>query len=123
MPEPLQLPYILNILILVPIAVPTLLGLFDTAQGAFEESAGWRVLVGSLWTAILVGSILGLFAPVTYAPLLLMQVIYKSLWLAIYAAPRIAAGRSDAVPPGIAVSFVVIVLTYPFVIPWSHLLS
>jgi len=122
MPEPLQIPYILNILILIPIALPTLLDLWDTAQGKFDESAGWRVLVGSLWTAILVGSVLGLFAPLVYAPLLLMQVIYKSLWLAVFAIPRLAARRLDEIPWGITVSFVVIVLTYPWVIPWSHLL-
>ena len=120
--EPLQIPYVLNILILIPIALSTLLDLWDTAQGTFDESAGWRVLVGSLWTAILVGSVLGLFAPLVYAPLLLMQVIYKSLWLAVYAIPRLAARQLDEIPWGITVSFVVIVLTYPWVIPWSHLL-
>jgi hypothetical protein len=69
-----------------------------------------------------VGSVLGLFAPLVYAPLLLMQVIYKSLWLAVYAIPRLAARQLDEIPWGITVSFVVIVLTYPWVIPWSHLL-
>ena len=55
----LRLAYLANVLILLPIAIPTLLRLFETAQGRFDESAGWRILVGALWTGILVLSLLG----------------------------------------------------------------
>lgn len=118
---PLQLAYAANLLILLPIAVPTLLGLWDTAQDRFAESAGWRALVGALWTAILLGSALGLRAPLQYAPLLLLQVIYKTLWLAVYAAPRLLRGQAAQVPSGIALCFVGIVIVYPFLLPWTEL--
>mgnify|MGYP000520596975 CR=1 FL=1 len=120
--QPLQLAYAANLIILLPIAVPTLLGLWDTAQHRFDESAGWRVLVGALWTAILVGSALGLRAPLQYAPLLLLQVIYKTLWLAVYAAPRLVRGQASRIPSGIALCFVAIVVVYPLVLPWHELL-
>jgi hypothetical protein len=115
--------YLANVCILVPIALATLLGWFDTAQGRFAESPGWRVLVGSLWTGILVLSLLGLRAPQVFAPVLVLQVIYKSLWLGLYAAPRWRAGRGDEVPAGIAASFVAIVLVWPWLIPWGYLLG
>jgi hypothetical protein len=88
----LRLAYVANIVILVPIAVPTVFRLFPTDQGAFVESAGWRVLIGGVW-------------------------------LAVYAAPRLLRGDLASVPWEIAASFAVIVLLWPFVIPWKHLLE
>jgi hypothetical protein len=119
----LRLAYLANVLILLPIALPTLLRLHDAAQGRFDESAGWRILVGALWTGILVLSLLGLRSPLVWSPVLVLQVIYKGLWLGAYALPRIRRGDLRSIPPGIAVSFAVIVLVWPWIIPWRHLLS
>jgi hypothetical protein len=118
---PLYLAYGINLAVLVPIAIPTLLSLFATDQERFEESAGWRMLVGSLWFAILVLSVLGLLQPLRYSPVLLLQLIYKSVWLAFYAVPRLLRGEVQAVPWGIAGSFALIVLAWPCVIPWDYL--
>lgn len=115
--------YLANVCILIPVACATLLGRSDAAQGRFAESPGWRTLVGALWTGILVLSLLGLRSPLVFSPVLVLQVIYKSLWLGMYAAPRWLAGRGHQVPPGIAASFVVIVLVWPWLIPWEHLLA
>ena len=115
--------YWANIVILVPIAVPTIFRIFPTDEGRMEESRGWRALVGSLWTAILVLSVLGLFAPERYAPVLLLQLVYKSIWLLVYAAPRILRREYASIPWGITVSFAAIVVVWPFIIPWSALLA
>jgi hypothetical protein len=117
-----RIAYVINLVVLLPIAIPTLFRLYPTDQGRFEESAGWRVLVGALWTAILVLSVLGLFAPLRYSPVLVLQLIYKSLWLLVYVAPRVARGDIRSVPWGIASSFAVIVLVWPWIIPWGYLL-
>lgn len=122
--KPLLLPYVFNILILVPIGLLTLLGGERggriACQGKFPESAGFRTILGSLWTAILIGSVLALFYPVTMSPLLLTQVIYKTLWLLVFALPRLVAGRSGDVPWGISLTFLVIVVSYPWVMPWAQ---
>ena len=110
-----------NIFILVPVGFVTLLKPSVTDQGAFVESAGWRALVGSLWLTILVCSVLGLVSPVSFLWLLVFQVIYKSVWLLVYAAPRVVAGRRQEIPAGIALSFVAIVLIWPWFIPWRQL--
>lgn len=119
----LRIAYALNVAILVPIALPTLLRLFDTAEGRFMESAGYRTLVGSLWTAILVLSLAGLVYPRPFAFVLVLQIVYKALWLGVYALPRLVGGRAREVPRGIALSFVAIVLVWPFLVPWSLLSS
>ena len=123
--NPLLFPYVFNVVVLVPIGLMTLLGGERggqlACQGKFPESEGLRTILGSLWTAILLGSILGLFYPVTMSPLLLIQVIYKTLWLLVFVLPRLLNGRSSEVPWGIASTFLVIVVSYPFVIPWGPL--
>ena len=121
----LLLPYVFNILVLVPIGLMTLLGGERggqlACQGKFSESEGFRTILGSLWTAILIGSVLGLFFPATMSPLLLIQVIYKTLWLLVFVTPRLRTRRFDEIPWGIALTFLVIVVSYPWVIPWGQL--
>ena len=113
----LRLAYAFNLLVLLSIGVPTLLRLYPTEQGKFEESAGWRVLVGALWTAILVLSALDLYAPLRHSPVLVLQVIYKTLWLLVFVLPLVLKGSARSVPWGIAGSFLIIVLVWPFIIP------
>ncbi len=121
----LHLPYIFNIIVLIPIGLLTLLGGEKggqlACQSKFPESEGFRTILGSLWTAILIGSVLGLFFPITMSALLLIQVIYKSLWLLVYAMPRMLKQGNNEVPWGIASTFLVIIMSYPWVIPWGQL--
>ena len=123
--NPLYLPYIFNIIVLVPVVLLTLLGGERggqlASQGKFPESEGFRTILGSLWTAILIGSVLGWFYPVPMSPLLLIQVIYKTLWLLVFVTPRLIGGRTSEVPSGLALVFLVIVVSYPWVIPWQQL--
>lgn len=112
-----------NILILIPVGFGTLLKASVTDQGAFVESAGWRMLAGSLWIAILSLSLLGAIWPGSFLWLLVFQVIYKSVWLLAYAVPRLLSGRAAEIPAGIAVSFVAIVLVWPWFIPWRQIVA
>jgi hypothetical protein len=45
------------------------------------------------------------------------------VWLLVYAAPRVLAGRRQEIPAGIALSFVAIVLLWPWFIPWRQLFA
>lgn len=113
-PHILWLPYIANIVILVPVVWmmfgaqtgPTLFG------GDVENSEGLRLLVGSLWFAILLASVAGLFAPHFFRPVLLIQIVYKATWLAAFVMPLWM--RGGEVPWGIAVIFAAIVAIWPF---------
>ncbi len=76
-------------------------------------------LVGSLWLAIALLSVLALWRPLSFLPVLLLQLLYKGSWLLVVAMP--ALGHRQAFPTGMAIFFLVWVVVLPFVIPWSTL--
>lgn len=88
--------------------------------GAFEYSEAIR-LVGALWLAIFVLSIIGLYYPKQMSLVFVFQLIYKSSWLLFVALPAIL--NNQPYPKSMALFFVVWVLLLPFVIPWKSLLS
>ncbi len=108
--------YVFNIIILVPVVYAMLLGsgVANVFQGTVVESSGLRLMVGSLWFAILVASVAGLIWPSYFSPLLIVQVIYKSVWLVLFVLPLWRAG--ETVPAGITMSFIIIVVTYPILL-------
>ncbi len=110
--------YAANILILVPVCYGLIAGsgVAGVFEGKVAESAGLRLLVASLYVAILVASVAGLKWPAFFAPILIAQIIYKTLWLGMFVAPLVLAGRSGDVPWGISGSFIAIVLVYPILL-------
>lgn len=80
-------------------------------------------IAGAVWTAFAVSAALGLRAPARFAPVLLLQLVYKSLWLVAVFAPRAVHGD---VPPSawlIAAVFVSYVIFDLIALPFSSLLS
>jgi hypothetical protein len=120
-------PYVLNILMLVPVGLAMLLGGPEGQRrvfsGRYPDSAGMRTLLGSLWTGLLAGSVIGLFYPVSMSPLLLLQLIYKTLWWLVFVLPRMFSGRSQEVHWPSASLFLFILLTYPWVMPWGQMFT
>ena len=121
-PSILWLAYGANVLILVPVVWSMFAsgGTQGVFEGRVEDSPGLRLLVGSLWLAILLASLAGFLAPRFFAPLLLVQIVYKSAWLAAFVAPLAVREGWEAAPQGIATVFGAIVVTYP-VIFWLGL--
>jgi hypothetical protein len=78
-------------------------------------------LVGALWFAIFILSILGLFYPEKMSLVLVFQLIYKSSWLIFATLP--AMMNNQPYPKGMAVFFIVWVFVLPFVIPWKVIFS
>jgi hypothetical protein len=78
-------------------------------------------IVGSFWLTIALLSVAGLFSPVRFSIVLLVQLIYKSLWLIAVAVPAILAGRTDSIPIGMAIFFLIWAIVLPFVIPFRLL--
>ncbi len=87
-------------------------------ENAFEYSEAIR-LVGALWWAIFLLSILGLFYPRQMSLVLLFQFIYKLSWLLFVAAPAVI--NHHTYPKGMAIFFIIWVVVLPFVIPWKVL--
>lgn len=107
--------FVLNILILIPVCYSMFLGsgVAGVFDGLVEESAGLRLMTGSLWFAILLGSVAGLVWPAFFAPIMMAQVVYKALWLATFVVPAFQQSGLAAVPIGISACFAFIVVTYP----------
>lgn len=116
----LRAAYGANILILAPVVVALVMtGSPSAVFGpSVSESPGLRLLVASLWGAILVCSALGLFAPHAFVAILVLQVIYKSAWLLSYVVP--AWRRGLPVPWGPAVTFLAIVLIWPIILGFEY---
>ena len=124
--KPLLLPYIFNIVVLIPVGLTPFGGEAGRRlvfQGKLPEGAGIRTISGSFWTVIVIGSVIGLFHPVSMSPVLLIQVIYNSLWLSVFVVPLLIRGRGGEVNWGIAGTFLFIVLSYPWVIPWARIFN
>jgi hypothetical protein len=85
-------------------------------QNAYQPNEVVR-LVGCLWLAIAILSILGLWRPISFSPILLVQLIYKGTWLLVVALP--AMKNNQPYPTGMALFFLVWVLVLPFIIPWT----
>lgn len=122
----LLIAYIANIVILAPVALGTMIssnGAAAVVQFKFPVDSPFRTLVGCLWTAILFCSAVGLFLPRQMVGILLLQIVYKSLFLGLVIFPLWRAQGLKAVPSGITVSFVLIVLIWPLILwaefPWS----
>ena len=115
MVELLRLPYFANILILMPVCIAMLRGIGASAvfEGKTEPSRGLESLVAAIWTTILCLSFAGLLAPREFLPLLLFQVVYKAIWLALYVVPRALRYGFEAIPVGITLSFSAIVAIWP----------
>jgi hypothetical protein len=76
-------------------------------------------VVTSLLTAMSLFAFLGLRYPVRMLPILLFEVAWKVIWMAIIAIPHLAAGDMDAATREVlfSCSFIVVIIA---VIPWRH---
>jgi hypothetical protein len=116
----LKIVYIANIIVAGWISITSIFSPNKSAvtvfQNAYQPTEVIR-LVGCLWFSIAILSILGLWRPISFSPILLVQLIYKGTWLLIVALPAIK--NNQPYPTGMAMFFLVWVLVLPFVIPWS----
>ncbi|HEX8799158.1 MAG TPA: hypothetical protein VF772_11120 [Terriglobales bacterium] len=98
-----------------------LLGL-DVWPALFRHQGAWDPVKGvafSFWAALSLLSGLGLRYPLKMVPLLLLQLVYKAVWLAAVALPMWSAVRSTDLTRAMVIGVVVDVLG----IPWSYVLA
>lgn len=111
--------YIANILVAGWISISSLFFPSKAIQSIFEgiyEKHDLVRLVGSLWFSIALISILGLFNKMAFAPIFLVQLIYKATWLITVALP--AWKNKLPYPKGMTAFFILWVIILPFIIPW-----
>jgi hypothetical protein len=116
--------YIANIIVAGWISISALFYPHIALRTVFENSLAYSEsirLVGALWFSIFILSVLGLFFPKQMQLIFLVQLIYKTTWLVVVAAPALYYGRDF--PKGMAVFFVIWVILLPLVIDWKYLFS
>jgi hypothetical protein len=120
----LRFAFVINLLILVPVCATMLLARDGGMRAVFaggDDAPAVRLMILSMWLAILLASVAGMAWPRPLWPVLAIQIIYKSLWLAMFAWPAWRAGQT--LPWGIAGSFIFIVLVWPLILlaerPWQ----
>ena len=117
----LKIVYIANIIVAGWISITSVFNPKHSAvtvfQNAYQPTEVIR-LVGCLWLAIAILSILGLWRPLTFSPVLLLQLIYKGTWLLVVALPAIK--NNQPYPSGMATFFLIWCLVLPFIIPWAE---
>jgi hypothetical protein len=120
----LKIIYVANIIVAGWISISSLFYPKTAQITIFEQNFAYSEairLVGALWFAIFILSILGMFYPEKMSLVLLFQLIYKSSWLLFAALPAMV--NHQPYPKGMAVFFIVWVVVLPFVIPWKTIFS
>ena len=93
--------------------------------GVFTSSGSWGLnqsVINCMLMAFSLLCALGLRYPLQMLPVLLWELIWKTAWLAIVAAPKMLAGTLDDATLGIAIQVVVVVLV-PLVVPWDYVIA
>ena len=120
----LRVIYFANILLAGWISITSIFNPQKAVYSIFENTVQYSEvirLVGALWGAIFILSIVGLFYPVNMSLVLLFQVIYKGSWLLFVAVPAMI--NNQPYPKGMAMFFLIWVAVLPFVIPWKTLFT
>jgi hypothetical protein len=88
-----------------------------THQGVWESA---DAMAWSVWAAFASMALLGLLHPVKMIPLLILEIFYKVLWLAIVAYPLWKAGTLVGSPAeGMTDAFLWVVLPI-IILPWGY---
>ncbi len=117
----IKIVYTANIIVAGYIGIASIFSPKHAAATIFQNaypSSDVIQLVGSLWLSIALLSVMGLCRPITFSPVLLIQLIYKGTWLMVVALPAIK--KHQNYPTGMAIFFIIWVMILPFVIPWEE---
>jgi len=110
-----HIPYILNIIILLPAIVLVLQGKIDVFPQQQDMEVP-RMMVASLWLGVLMVSVLALLDPVEFWPVLAFQVIYNAIFGAFWVWPSLMGRSKAAVPWGAVAIFAIMIIAWPFFI-------
>jgi hypothetical protein len=93
--------------------------------GVIHHEKPWELMEGvvaCMLAAISALSVLGLRYPLQMLPLLLWELVWKSIWLAIVALPLWRTGHMDEATWANTTACLVAVII-PFVIPWRYVFA
>ena len=80
-------------------------------------------VVSSLLAAVSVLAAVGIRYPLQMLPLLLFELLWKSIWLIAFALPLWSANQIDAGTRETAVACLMGIVIFPIVIPWPYVFA
>ncbi|RCW48382.1 hypothetical protein [Paenibacillus prosopidis] len=93
--------------------------------GVIHHEKPWELMEGvvqCMLVAFWALSVLGLRYPLQMLPVLLWELVWKSIWLIVVALPLWSAGQMDESTWAVASSCLLVVIL-PFVIPWRFVFA
>lgn len=120
----LKIVYAANILVAGYVGALSLFAPRLAERWVFSRSATASpsmTVAGALWFGIAVLSGLGLFRPLPFSAVLVLQLVYKGSWLLVAALPALLSRGAGPFPWPMAGFFLVWCVVLPFVIPFRHL--
>ena len=96
---------------------------FDQWSGLFHHPPTWtlmRSVVCAFLTAVSLLAALGLRYPLQMLPLLLFELVWKSIWLLAFALPLWLEHRIDANTQGTVFACLMGIVIFPIAIPWPY---
>ena len=90
--------------------------------GVIHHDKPWGLMQGvvnCMLAAFSLLSLLGLRYPLQMLPLLLWELVWKSIWLLVVALPLWSSGRMDPATLSTTIDCLLVVIV-PFVIPWRY---
>ena len=98
----------------------------DVWPGLIHHPDTWtlmRSVVCSVLAAVSLLAVLGLRYPLQMLPLLLFELVWKSIWLIAFAIPLWSAHRIDAATQETVFACLMGIVIFPIAIPWPYVFA
>ncbi|WP_440055068.1 hypothetical protein ACSLBF_02610 [Pseudoalteromonas sp. T1lg65] len=101
------------------------LGLTNTpdALSSIGVTADSYTVINAMLMAFMILSLLGIFRPLQMLPLLMFELLWKILWLILFALPMYLNSGLDEYAAGVVFACLIGVILTPLVLPWRYILD
>ena len=98
-------------------------GLVESTMGFPSQDPFMRGIVGAVYVAFIVLSILGLRSPLKFVPVLFLQLCYKCIWFLVVLLPRLLGGQFPVHAVVLSLIFTTYVIGDLIAIPFGRLFA
>ncbi|OHU86682.1 MULTISPECIES: hypothetical protein [Pseudoalteromonas] len=101
------------------------LGLSNTPEAISEMgvSTDSYTVINAMLMGFMLMSLLGAFYPLKMLPILMFELLWKILWLALFALPMYLNAGLDEYAIGVAFACIIGVVLTPIVLPWRYIIN
>ena len=125
MADKLKLMYIYTIIttIIFGLSILVMPGLWFSLTDLTVQNQYIFGIVGSVWLAFGISSILGLRNPMKFIAILVLQFIYKVVWIFLVFLPQLIISGPSIISIILFIVFLTFIIPDIFIIPWNDLIK